>query len=239
MKILLIAFFLFSILDARENPFFPSDGEKPIPYTSNENRTIPPLKQASITLPPQARVLQSVTVQYKNLDGSQETQSIQMENSVDWHTPIFISQNSTIADKAEQDFKKIEPIKIEQESKTKGEKCVEETLSSEKEKVDLDEKYKQLTSVDYASFHLLGKYLKIVTKDAMIRHFMLVQPHRIVIDFKKDKNIKVFEQKISESSFTKIRVGNHDGYYRVVIELDGFYKYKMKDTESGYIFELL
>ena len=38
--------------------------------------------------------------------------------------------------------------------------------------------------------------------------------------------------------FKKIRVGNHSGYYRVVLELDGYYRYSYKKVLDGYIITL-
>lgn len=236
MKILLIALLFFTLSNARENPFFPSDGEKDIPYTSNEDTTIPPLKKASITLPKQARVLQSVTVQYKNLDGSQETKSIQLENAIDWHQPILISQNNLSDENEKNEILKEDTSKrdINKTEVTKRE-IIEEKLDIK----DKDKNYKKIASIEYASFYTSDKHLKIVTNDKAIRNFLLVKPHRIVIDFEKNSSLDTQEQNISENIVTKVRVGNHDGYYRVVIELDGSYKYTMKNTENGYILQLL
>lgn len=207
IKILLTSLFLILSLDARENPFFPADGSKDITYTSNENRTSPPLKRATITLPSQARVIQKVTIEYKNLDGSQESKSIELDNSIDWHLPIFISQSySQNLEKKPNKTKKL--------------------------------KYKKLASIKYASFYASGKNLKIITKDKIIRNFLLVQPHRIVVDFKRDTSLKSLTKKNKNTIFKKIRIGNHAGYYRAVIELDGYYRYKMSKSSDGYIFTL-
>ena len=95
VRMFLILLFLLINLSARENPFFPAEGEMDIPVSSNSDFSLPPLKRATITLPPEARVINSVTISYKNLDGSIENKSIKLENSVDWHLPIFISQSYT------------------------------------------------------------------------------------------------------------------------------------------------
>jgi len=191
-------------LSARENPFFPSPGDKDISYTSNEDKSQPFLKRATITLPPQARILQKVTIHYKNLDGSQESKSIELKNSVDWHLPIFISQNYNTS------------------------------LNVKKDTI----KFKKLAHIKYATFYASDKILKIITKDKIIRNFLLVQPHRIIMDFKKETNMKTYIKKISDSVFTKIRVGNHSGYYRIVIELDGYYRYKLKKLSDGCLITL-
>lgn len=207
IKILLGIFCIIAFSQARENPFFPSAGEKDMAYTSNEVQTLAPLKRATITLPPQARVLQKVTLEYKNLDGSIESRSIELENAVDWHLPVFISQSYNAS------------LKEEKAPKRK-------------------KRFKKLMKIKYASFYSAGKTLKIVTKDKIIREFLLVQPHRIVIDFKRDTNLKTILKEFDNNQFRKIRIGNHAGYYRVVIELDGYYRYKMKKIKEGYTFEL-
>ena len=43
---------------------------------------------------------------------------------------------------------------------------------------------------------------------------------------------------MKNSVFTKIRVGNHDGYYRVVVELDGYYRYKLAKQADGCLVTL-
>ncbi len=203
--LIIISIFLIS-LQARENPFFPAEGENDIPLTSNKNISLPALKRATIALPDYARVLQKVTIEYKNLDGSIDTKSIELKNAVDWHLPIFISQNYSAA--------------------------------ASKVKIAKKSNYKKIASSKYASFYTSSKSLKIVTKDKIIRNFLLVSPHRIVIDFKRDTSLKSLVKSVKNSVFTKIRVGNHNGYYRAVIELDGYYRYSMKKVNNGYIFTL-
>lgn len=215
IKTIFIAFVLLTSLNARENPFFPSTGEKDIPITSNINTELTPLKRATLTLPSTARVIEGVSIKYKSLDGSRHTQSIELENAVDWHLPIFVSQSYG------SDEKKVDKVKKSKKVKTKK------------------STYKKIASIKLISFYTEDKKLKVITKDKVIRDFLLVKPHRIVCDFKRDTNIKSFVKDISKDSlFTKIRIGNHDGYYRVVIELDGYYRYKMKEISDGYIIEL-
>ncbi|MDQ7066661.1 MAG: hypothetical protein Q9M40_00880 [Sulfurimonas sp.] len=93
IKVLLISLFLISSLDARQNPFFPSTNETDIAISSNRPTQIKPLKRATLTLPSTARTLESVTITYKNLDGSIVSKKELLGNSIDWHLPIFISQN--------------------------------------------------------------------------------------------------------------------------------------------------
>ncbi len=207
IKFLIITLFLLTTLQSRENPFFPTEGEVDIQYV-NRHDAPPPLKRATITLPAHARVIQSVTINYKNLDGSQESKTLELDNSIDWHLPVFISQRY-------------------------GESA-SEAPKKESKKSEL----KKIAEFKYASFMSAGKTLKILTKDKMIRDFLLVKPHRIVLDFEKDVSMKNYTKTLPNNVFTKIRVGNHSGYYRIVLELDGYYRYNVKKTSDGYLFNL-
>jgi len=210
IKIFFISLFLLSTLNARENPFFPSQVEKDIPLTSVNSTNLLPLKRATISLPPQARVLQKVTLEFKNLDGSIESKSIELENSIDWHLPVFVSQSF-------------------------GE------ISEEKKALKKQElkEFKKIASMKHATFFSLDKTLKIVTSDKNIRNFLLVEPHRIVMDFKKDTTFKSYTKVMKKNIFFVIRVGNHSGYYRIVIELDGLYRYKLEKISDGYMIHLI
>jgi len=187
-------------------------GERDIPISSNKDRTKPPLKRATITLPAQARILQKVTIEFKNLDGSIESKSIELDNAVDWHLPIFISQNYST---------QVDSTPVVKKSTIK------------KERFDI------IASVKHLTLSSSSKQLKLVTKDTIIRDFLLVNPHRIVIDFEKDTNIKSYIKNIKKGIFKKVRIGNHKGYYRAVIELDGIYRYNIKQTPYGYFLELI
>jgi hypothetical protein len=50
--------------------------------------------------------------------------------------------------------------------------------------------------------------------------------------------MKSYVKKIPNSIFKEVRIGNHDGYYRVVVELDGLYRYDFKKVVDGYIIKL-
>lgn len=228
MKVLIAIFLLLSLLEARENPFFPSNGERELPFTNNSGKNLPSLKRATITLPSKARVLESVTVKYKNLDGSIESKTIEVENTIDWHLPIFISQSYSENTPAQN----IVIPKIENSVKTEKKEKVKRTLMSAP-KVSL-EKQEKIATFSYADFAISDKSFLITTKDELIRNFLLSKPHRIVLDFKRDANIKAFT-KINEGSvFSKMRIGNHNGYYRVVLELDGHYRYSLEKLLQGY-----
>ena len=207
IKVFLSILLLLTFIEARENPFFPTEGEKDITYTSNDNTSLSPLKRSTITLPTYARVIESVTINYKNLDGSQESKTLELGNSIDWHLPVFISQSYG-------------------------------PMAQTSMKVKSKKKFKKIASTPQLSFFSSEKTLQIKTNDKVIRDFLLVKPHRIVLDFDKDTNLKSFIKSNPKNIFSKIRVGNHDKYYRVVIELDGYYRYSMKKSSFGYTLNL-
>lgn len=204
----LLLLFVFS-LNARENPFFPSTGEADITHTSNKVSTITPLKRATITLPSSSRTLESVTLKYKNLDGSIQEKSVELGNSIDWHLPIFISQSIGGVVNSASQIRKTQ--------------------------------YKKIAGVKFISLYESDRVLKLKTKDKLIRNFLLTKPHRIVCDFKRDINLRSYEKVINKknSIISKVRLGNHKGYYRVVIELDGYYRYKLEELQNGYLFKFI
>jgi len=209
IKFFLFFFLLFfSALFARENPFFPVEGSEALPVTSNLVEDVPPLERASLKLPSTARVLESITVEYKNLDGSIATKKIAVNNSIDWHLPLFITQDYT-SERKQQYLKK---------------------------KVN----YTEIAALRFIKLYASEKRLKIVTKDKMLRNFLLVKPHRIVCDFQRDTDFGSYVKKLKKAMiFKKVSIGTHSGYYRVVIELDGHYQYTIKKSADGYIFKLL
>ncbi|MDO9266946.1 MAG: AMIN domain-containing protein [Sulfurimonas sp.] len=228
IKVLFTSALLLFTLNARENPFFPSNGEKDIFLTTNKDSSQTPLKRATIALPTQARVLQKVTIEFKNLDGSVETKNIELENSVDWHLPIFISQSYSETPNAVQMEAATAPV-------TKQKKV---EPAPQKKSVPKETKYENIASIPFLKLYASGKNLKLATGDEMIRNFLIVNPHKIVIDFKKETDIKSYVFEIPKSVFKEVSIGNHDGYYRVAIELDGLYRYDFKKISDGYLVEL-
>ena len=210
-SVMLLLLFTLS-LSARENPFFPAKGGTDLPLTTNQQVQIQTLERASLTLPSTARILQSVTIKYKNLDGSISEKTEEIGEGIDWHLPLFVSQNIDIKSSEKSNKKKSTP----------------------------KEKERKILNLSFISLVARGKNLDLHTKDRMIRTFLLVKPQRIVCDFARDIDIRSRSVDVKkESIVTQVRVGNHDGYYRVVIELDGYYKYEKKRTAMGYNFKFL
>jgi hypothetical protein len=88
--------------------------------------------------------------------------------------------------------------------------------------------------VGFLTFYIQQHKTLIQTNNKIIRHFMLVRPFRYVIDFRANKNFLTFS-KTSNSFIKKIVLGNHRGFYRVVLYLDGTYKVHITKTAEGYL----
>jgi len=212
-RIIFLTFFLVLVLNARDNPFFPTKGEVDIPYTSNAKTALPPLKRATIAIPSQARTIKKVTVEFINLDGSTQNISIELNNAVDWYLPIFISQSmgDLHAEKTKEQQKNLDPKK---------------------------KKYKQFYNLGFIKFYKRDKEIRVITNDFMIRDFLLTKPHRIVMDFQSDLNMNSQVKTLKGRYYKKISFGVHENYYRIVLELDGVYKYKKQRKKKGYSFLL-
>jgi len=236
LKLILLSLLTFSSLLARENPFFPANNETDMSYTSNEEFNYPQFKQASIVLPSSARVIKKVTIEYEMLDASTHTKTIEINNEIDWHLPIFISQSYNSEKHENEKLESIlkEPVKTKKPNK----KIIKKESKSIKKVTPIKSKFKKIVSFKDNIFLVKNKTIKLVTNNKIIRNFLLVKPHRIVLDLKADIKMKSFEKSFKNSMFKSIRIGNHKDYYRVVIELDGLYKYSTNELKDGYSFTL-
>ncbi|KIM11161.1 MAG: hypothetical protein KU37_05790 [Sulfuricurvum sp. PC08-66] len=90
---------------------------------------------------------------------------------------------------------------------------------------------------EFIHFGIMDKRLKITTKDGLIRHFMMSKPYRVVLDFARMSSFQTHAYSVNKAPFKTIRLGNHKDYYRVVVELDGQYEYKI-DTDNGVLIEI-
>ena len=90
--------------------------------------------------------------------------------------------------------------------------------------------------VNFLTFYIKKHKVLIETQDKLLRNFVLVKPFRYVIDFKANKNFLTYTKK-TNSFIKKIVLGNHNGFYRVVLYLDGIYKPEIKKEAKGYLID--
>jgi hypothetical protein len=79
-----------------------------------------------------------------------------------------------------------------------------------------------------------GRRILITTKDPMIRHFHLNHPFKIAIDFKRDAAFLSRHYAVGYPPYVALDLGNHEGYYRVVVTFDAPYHYTLQPTKEGY-----
>lgn len=199
MRLFLLFFLTLELLCGRDNPFFPADPNAKQMPTSNKIENLKPFSTQQISLPSSARAIKGVVIHYQNLDGSIASEALELNNKIDWHTPLLLSHGTQ-----EPAVQAKEPNKSTN-IKTK-----------------------------YITFVPAQKTLKLLTKDKMLRNFMMASPHRIVMDFSRDTSFKPQTYAIDQVPFKSIRMGNHDKYYRVVVELDGQYSYTITISENEY-----
>lgn len=97
----------------------------------------------------------------------------------------------------------------------------------------IDQK-QHLKGTDFISFEVVDNILKIHTKDKLLRDFAITDPSKIVIDLKANRNFNTRFINTDTKIFKEIVIGEHRGFYRVAIELDGLYRYSLKYTDYGY-----
>ena len=194
-----------SALSARENPFKPVIDATVLPVTSNRVTQKPPFDKKVVQLPSDARVLTSVTIAYQALDGSIQKISVPIDKTIDWHRPILISQT---------------PAKTSSHRKT--------TAKTKRSGASI---YRPLP---FLALRFHDKSVDILTHDPKIRLFHVVDPFKVVIDFKRQAHFLSRHKKIVQPPFVQVDVGNHQGYYRVVLTLDGPYRYTLTKTADGY-----
>ncbi|PAF50447.1 AMIN domain-containing protein [Helicobacter sp. 13S00477-4] len=193
MKKIFIFLSLLSILMARENPFEPLLTPKESQHDTTKNSK-EYFESFDFKLPTTARILKTITITYQNIDGSLDTKTIDIDQSIDWHYPLSLNQKNAI----------------------------------------ISEQTKYYTIAPFEFFVKKNK-LYIHTPYKIQRNFILPAPHRIVIDIdRKEPNINQSLQ-INKKYFTKISIGTHNTFYRIVITLDGQYEYKIIQEDQYYV----
>jgi hypothetical protein len=109
-KYIVMVFLLLSIsLIARENPFMESNSSKNIAQATLTKDTRGHFSEIKARLPSTARILNTLTLSYQNLDGSIENKSIKVDKKIDWHDELILKK---VNDLDMQRRDKVTPIKI-------------------------------------------------------------------------------------------------------------------------------
>lgn len=214
MKLICLIVIVNIIVFARVNPFTQfSDIDKMASITPTEDIF---LEKEIIELPSESRVVKEISIKYQSLNGGIYTQKLTLNKKLDWHHPITITHiNKT---------PKIIELKKKKVKKTKQLK--------KKKSYKLEKRL--LKPFRFMSLSSDGNILNIITKDKLVRSFTVPKPYKIVLDFTRKTSFGKKRVKALSLPFKKFFFGQHRDYYRLVIILDGFYKFKIKKSEKGY-----
>lgn len=200
-------------LVARENPFESVETTGTTGKATYKKDTRENFSQEQFKLPSTARILKTIEFSFQNLDGSIETKSINVDKKIDWHDELVIKKLNEVEDNIQA------PVDI----------AIPKLV--EKKKIEINFK-------NTALFTISDKELHVKTSDNKIRDFMVTNPHKIVLDFENDLAFYTEVHELKTKYYKSITIGNHDGYYRIAIELDGKYQYDLEKTKDGYLINL-
>jgi hypothetical protein len=162
-----------------------------------------------------------------NQDGSDKAKKkavSQNSSSIYGQSSIWGNQAPTQQAVPEQ---KIEPVNSETTtSSTTKTESEHTTLSIGKPKfIDFD-------------FDIQNSTIKITTNDKKSRHFMLIRPDRIVIDFHREVTFPNQTFNIDKGIFGEVKLAKRGtNIYRISIYIEKGYRYNLNRTESGYDIE--
>ena len=223
--------FAVVMVEARENPFEITMSPDVVGKTTQIKDERSDFNSTVLNFPSSARILKTITLTYQNIDGSISEDIAVIDQNVDWHSPLLLSSQKVATNGATTT-----PI-TQTESKKVPEKKVEVSTKESKEVVkNLEGNSFKL--MDGISFFINQNEITIFTKDAKIRDFLIADPYKIVIDFKKDNAYATKTLEFQKAPFVSATVGNHEGFYRIAILLDGHYRYDLQPFNGGYIIKL-
>lgn len=96
---------------------------------------------------------------------------------------------------------------------------------------------KEYQPLDFVKIVHEGTTITIYTTDKMIRNFHLINPFKLVFDFENGESFFTKREQM-DKPVVEYAVGNHGGYYRVVLEFDATYRYEVQDMPNGVKVEL-
>jgi len=96
----------------------------------------------------------------------------------------------------------------------------------------------QTVNFQQARFVFSEGKVRIESRDALKKHFVIRKPTRIILDFTADTDFPTRKRVLNVAPFSEIRLGTHPGYYRAVIELKSEADYTIEPYKYGYILTL-
>jgi hypothetical protein len=204
IQILIITSLIASLCDARENPFFATSTNPSNTVSSQKNSHKPPLTSMTYNFPSNAHVLKEASFTFQNLDGSIETRKIEIDHSIDWRSPMILSQ-STI----------------------KNSETTTQLVPTTNPNVKATDK------VDFLHFVPTKNNLLIQTKKTMVRSFTLSDPSSVIVDFRHNGVFNPTLTKLNIAPFVNVKVAKHKDLARVTLLLDGNHECKALKETNG------
>ena len=233
-KILWLFLSLAVILEARENPFETSMSPQDVGKTTQVKDELTNFTTTKLSLPSSARILKSASVTFQNLDGSISEKIVAIDQNIDWHSPLILSTQSTedksisLSETVPQPQKVVEKKEVIPVSTLKDEIAAKSAITAN---VTAGNNFKLNNDL---SFLINQNEITIFTKDPKIRDFLIADPYKIVIDFKKENGYGTKILEFQKAPYISVTLGSHDGFYRIAILLDGHYRYDLQAFNGGY-----
>ena len=232
-KVLWLILSLMMIAEARENPFETLEASKSVGKATQIEEQRENFDSTTYSLPSTARVLKSVTFSFQNLDGSISDEAVSVDKNVDWHDPLVVSIQKNAAQANPQTTTSTTPLPKASAPSTKTKEPEASVKKVTQEKVVDTLKFNATLSLG-----VNGDEISIFTKDTKVRDFLIADPYKVVVDFKKTTSFSTQTLEINHAPFVSATLGDHEGFYRIAILLDGHYRYDILPFNGGYVIKL-
>lgn len=93
---------LLDFASGRENPFEPMSRPQEDTFKSPNAKNY--FKEQDIKLPSTARILKTIIITYQNIDGSIESKTVNIDEGIDWHFPILLTQRKAFLNEKVQHY---------------------------------------------------------------------------------------------------------------------------------------
>lgn len=215
-----LIFFMASLycVFANNNPF--------APISDIQSARLPNFDKAEIKFNSNARVIKNIQIIYISFDGSEQVLNVDINKSIDWHDTFLLSKAKNPTTTQILDVSVTIP-QTPMQNVNENNFTADIEVPSDSGKIE-----------DFLSYLTYKNRIVLHTNDELIGNFIIGNPSKIVLDFRKDIAFNTKTMRLSANSpFEKISAGSHKGYYRLVLYLDGKYNYKI-DKSGSYIIYL-
>lgn len=257
-KIVFITLLANLALNARQNPFIPTQINSQDINTSNVKNTIAPLKSITLKLPSDARELVKVLLVYKGVDGAQRFYNVNAPYSINWHDDLVLSvkandanktknqannaQNFSQANSAQKNIKEQntskqnKPSSIRELMGNNASKYTGEQITTITPKKSVNISFQKRLFIENFSDKIIFK-----TADSLLRYDIKYENNKtkIIVDFaKKARDYATQTINFENSPLNSVIIGSHGKFYRVVLQLNSKYKTAINKGKNSYILRL-